>query len=264
MIKKPLAAHLNAFASSAAIRLCQLSTFFARSNALKNRKFFARIIRSQFNGRMAKRRRRFGGSRRRTRRRLLFRRSRYRNARIRRIARLANERKFAYYDGLFPTVSTAGTLVALQLAQGDDINTRDGNRVLLTGIRIRSNFVAGDIAAPSNGNNVRFMVIKSEAPIVIANMPSVLAQFRHNWQPRKHRILMDKTLHLPTHDVNGVSAGVPFYFKRSFKLRLYAKYTGTAASQQSSGFLYVYMVSDSTIAVHPICTTDIAVSFKDY
>lgn len=213
---------------------------------------------------MARKRKRRGSSFRRTRRRLFRRRARYRNARIRRIARLANEKKYAYYTGLFSTVDNTGTLLAFQIAQGDSISTRDGNRVLLRGMRMRTKFEGGDIIGGSAGNNIRVIVLTSEAPLSASNMPTILGMFHHEYQPRRHRILMDKVVHLPVVDVSGSAATIEFYRKWSFKLRLFQKYTGALATEQASGFLYIWMTSDSSIIPDPGASTDVVLSYRDY
>ncbi len=144
-------------------------------------------------------------------------------------------------------VDTTGTIQNVTaIAQGDDFNNRDGRKIKMFSVRIKG---SGFIHASATHSRIRVMMVRDNngsttIPVfgdIFANVTNFRDNFPRSDDPQtnsRFTTLMDRFFLL---DDNGRQS---FMLDRYIKLHHHAYFTGTAATDEGKGHIYLLTASN--------------------
>lgn len=174
---------------------------------------------------------------------------------VRAIRGLINVEKHYLDTGVSTTIDTSGSITLLSgIAQGDDVNSRQGNSVL--GKTLYSRVVLLRNAANTTAmNSVRIMVIRDlnnvgSAPTVTDVLASATVHSPLNVDhTARYQVILDKVISLSVQGQSGVNR------KWFLKVPAHLKFTGSSATDVYKNALYLLLVSDQASSVPSIAST---------
>lgn len=159
---------------------------------------------------------------------------------------------------IMPSISTSGKLTDLcQISEGDDFFNREGRSIFVDGIDIVGQLVGGqsNISADEQRNAVRLVVVEGSPQLTLSSFVTAwplgqAADLRN--LGGVSRVLCDELVYLnsPGRDTVGyMPASVVISKHINIKTTLY--YTSNVATGISFKSLYIFALSDSSIAPNP-------------
>ena len=163
--------------------------------------------------------------------------------------------------------NTTGAVVHVTgIAQGDDVNERQGNMITLRKLNVRGSVLKN--SASSVPTKLRIMVVRDNlgttTPPTIGSMFSTVAVFAANQNAdgdpqtvARFTVLMDRFISL-VDDATSEQQG----FSMTKTLNSTCLFTGTAASNEGKGCLYLFIASSETTN-DPVVAADAQIFYTD-
>lgn len=185
------------------------------------------------------------------------------------VASMVNAEKNFYDATTNLLLTTTPQITALELIpQGDDVQTRTGRSIKLSGVMLRSHYYPNPASTASN--LLRLIMFRDNfqsgiAPVAsdILAAPITVDSFRNlaTANPGRYTILMDRIVKLSPYGSTNTSAVVNKYFN----LKNHVRYLGTtgATNQNGQGQIYFMSYADNVSGGSPAGVINVRTRYYD-